>query len=204
MTEDIIYPYDGLMYMLMGGKDSVLRKKPLLESRMPPELERVRGFRQHESHGGLDPVDHTFNVLYKELNTSRIPNSRVYLVNVATLFHDCGKKDTTDYDLDHPVRSAQIWMSEVAGYTGLPEDQIIDIACLIAQHTALARFVGGKLDEEGLVNSFYRRKDLFDMHHVMIVADIRSRIPFANGCGQKFLAEVENAYASVSGSKFFF
>ncbi|MDY6931195.1 MAG: hypothetical protein SVJ22_04690 [Halobacteriota archaeon] len=170
-------------------------------------LRGLIGLKQFPTHGGLDPLEHTYDVLLIlttddiEVSIKEISRSEAEIIRVAVKYHDVGKVKGP-YNLRHGLKSAPI-AKEVLSYPHLfgeeqfSNEEVDLITKLIKTHDIMGR-VSQKLTTsktaikalcppEGLDIC---TKDVLDIHYHIIKADIAS-IPGLKGVVKQIDATYE-------------
>jgi len=158
---------------------------------------------QHNTHGGFDPLQHTYNAL-NLLDTdsmglfvkSRLPGARrnlAEIVRIAVLYHDVGKINDP-LDPNHPAESAEICRDLLtdparSGVGELYQNELDLTLNLIRHHNLLGevekRFAAGEIELDSAVNEVRMAlgndtpqgltlKELFHLHLLVARADIGS------------------------------
>jgi hypothetical protein len=172
---------------LLSGTDNDLAK--ITEDMLPAQMLKLKSVSQNPVHGGMNPLEHTFNMLAR-LNTAGVRYPE--LLRAASVFHDIGKiggAEKTDDFFEHPNRSAEIAQTflEKMGYQAWQVDVVKQ---LIKTHNLLGRAAQRDEDTDApLVDpmTFKRQltpppvardkvstSDMLEMHYRIIKADIQS------------------------------
>ncbi|MDY6965637.1 MAG: hypothetical protein SVM80_06655 [Halobacteriota archaeon] len=154
-------------------------------------LRRLIGVKQFGTHGGLDPLEHTYNVLMLlttddfELEIERLTRPVSEILRVAVKYHDIGKLRGA-FNILHSMHSAPIaeeilTRSEEYGEEEFTRDEIILIVKLILTHDMLGRltqrFIPIELALEALTppDGFdIKTEDMLSMHYRIAKADVAS------------------------------
>jgi hypothetical protein len=195
----------GRLRRMLGGPDSDLKK--LTEDQLPVEMLSLRGVKQSEAHGGLDPLQHTLRML-AELDTNglRYPE----LVKAASVLHDIGKVAGASAEADwteHPGRGAHM-VEPILLRMGYEEWERAMIKHLIGTHNILGRLAQrDDWTDEPLISVSTAKEELkppkafqdrvttpemLEMHYRIISADMRS-IPGLAG----HLPEIQKQYETM-------
>ncbi|MDY6865701.1 MAG: hypothetical protein SVY15_07005 [Halobacteriota archaeon] len=167
---------------------SISRKNPLRD---------LIGLKQFPTHGGLDPLEHTYYVLLilktddLEVSIKEISRSEAEIIRVAVKYHDVGKVKGP-YNLRHGLKSAPI-AKEVLSYPHLfgeeqfSNEEIALITKLIKTHDVLGRLSQRLITTKTAIKALsppeeldISTEDLLDVHYQIIMADIAS-IPGLKG-----------------------
>ncbi len=191
MSTDSNYPYESVKYYFLGDDVSFRSRIAFLKDSLPPELERIRGFRQSKYHGGLDPVEHTLKLM-NILDTEGLSAHESEILRVAALFHDTGKEDVPYGDSEHPNRSAII-AGKAALKMGYPIEDVYLISKLVKTHVHLAEYVCGRITAGEVLTALDGIKSILTMHHRLIKADTISRPCKPN----RFSKKIDTAYIDL-------
>jgi len=144
--------------------------RPLL----PRPFEEMEGIDQLQSHGDIDPVDHTLYAL-EELNTKDLSSKDRLIARTVLMFHDVGKVYDA-YSREHPRRSADITRDYLVKM-GYSANQIRRIIHHIRWHDALgdvARTDGSNIFDERDVVTFFPDEAELRLHQEIVIADVAS------------------------------
>ncbi|MBN2058133.1 MAG: HD domain-containing protein [Candidatus Saganbacteria bacterium] len=163
----------------------------------------MKNLPQHVVHGGLSPLQHTYNAL-KLLATDAIDSTgnlqlpgltrpMPELLRIALLYHDIGKLEDP-FSSDHPARSAELARQilsdpELSGVGPLNENELSLVLLLIRTHDLLGELTklssAGEVDQAGMLDliecelnpdqsASAQLPKLFQLHCRISLADIRS------------------------------
>ncbi len=156
---------------------------------LPRPFQEMVGMEQTQPHMGIDPVEHTFNML-ERLDTEGLSIKDRQVARMVGVFHDVGKV----YDAgarEHPKRSKEIAQDylEKMGYDAEMKNRIL---VHIEWHDALgeiARRDGRNILEPRDVATYFPNEQELELHRRIVKADVAS-IPGLS----KYLPNIEAVY----------
>lgn len=114
-----------------------------VEGFLKAKFPKLVGAQQHPPHGGMDPVEHTMNIVNPlNLRTKGLSDRDAEILRLGMLFHDVGKQyDPKDHD--HPRKSATdaeplLWQF------GLTPQEVSDTLAIIKWHDAYGDNMNGR------------------------------------------------------------